>query len=82
MGKSVRTILKNQVPTLIVGIYGLGMLALIFFICLLLREDMIQLQNYFNEKLGIENAILKINFSAFDDHFNKILAKSLEYLQT
>ncbi len=67
-------------PTIIVGIYGLGMLALIFFIILLLRKDLMQLQGYFNEKLGIETAILKINFSAFDEHFNKILEKLLEYL--
>ena len=80
MGKSLRTVLKSQVPTFIVGIYGLGMLALIFFIILLLRQDMIELQAYFNEKLGIENAILKLNYSAFDEHFNRILAKSLEYL--
>jgi hypothetical protein len=41
-----------------------------------------QLQAYFNEKLGIETAILKLNFSAFDNHFNKILEKSLEFLQS
>jgi len=80
MGKSLRTVLKSQVPTLIVGIYGLGMLAIIFFIILLLRQDMMELQAYFNEKLGIENTILKLNYSAFDEHFNRILAKSLEYL--
>jgi hypothetical protein len=43
MGKSLRTVLKSQVPTLIVGIYGLGMLAIIFFIILLLRQDMMEL---------------------------------------
>ena len=75
------SLLKSQVPTLIVAIYGVFLLALIVFICLLLKSDMGKLQDSLSSKFGIENLFMRINVANFDNHFNRYMEKSIDYIK-
>lgn len=82
LGEMIVRVLTQQVPTIVVCIYGIFLLALIVFVFLLLKQDLSQLQDSLNEKLGIEGLLQKLNLDSFDTHFNHYTSKLIEYLHT
>lgn len=77
---SAKAFLIGLVPSIIVTIYGIFLLAILVFIFLLLKEDLSQLQNFLSHTFGVEKIILKFNVADFDKHFNFYVDQSIRYL--